>query len=384
MSLKKVTRRTTIALIQQEEPPLSTESKKSKNFWGNAIVSKMINKANNIKNKNHLNKANQFLAFWLKVANKKTLAKISQREISRLHTAKNFIIEQRLIPHFVIVTLGLIVALCNVVVARGAVDLYKLIPADPSSQVEIASSIDRFTPVIVSDANAVEQSVTSAVDPNSGVFALDVRTTSTQISQREEAQAPSVGPRTKNISYTVQDGDTLTGLAMKFNVKSSSIQFANNLSNANLIKPGDTLKIPPDGWEPTASQIAARNKNNTSSRTSTSSKNVTVSAAPGRVNNGYPYGWCTYYVATRRAVPTSWGNAGQWLNSAKRAGYSTGSTPVAGAIVVTRESWWGHVAYVESVCGDSFTVAEMNYKGWGVTSRRTMSAGDGVIKGFVY
>ena len=171
---------------------------------------------------------------------------------------------------------------------------------------------------------------------------------------------------------------------MRFNVKISSLQFANSLSNANLIKPGDTLKIPPDGWEPTASQLAAANKATAAKTTTKNTKGIVVDVKAGSSNNGYPYGYCTYYVATRRAVPSSWGNAGQWLGSAQRAGYSTGSTPVAGAIVVTRESWWGHVAYVESVDGDSFTVAEMNVKGWGVTDRRTISIGDSVIKGFVY
>ncbi|MDO8443881.1 MAG: CHAP domain-containing protein, partial [bacterium] len=79
-----------------------------------------------------------------------------------------------------------------------------------------------------------------------------------------------------------------------------------------------------------------------------------------------------------------WGNGGQWLNSAQRAGYSTGSTPVPGAIMVSSESFWGHVAYVESVDGDEFTIVEMNARGWGVTSRRTKNKNDRVIKGFIY
>lgn len=158
------------------------------------------------------------------------------------------------------------------------------------------------------------------------------------------------------------------------------------MSNVDLIKPGDTLKIPPEGWEPTAAQIAAANKNSskTLAGTTKNSKGITVNLRAGSSSNGYPYGYCTYYVAVRRSVPSSWGNAGQWLGSAQHAGYATGSTPVAGAIMVSRESWWGHVAYVESVNGDTFTVAEMNYAGWGVTSRRTVNAGNSVIKGFIY
>ena len=46
---------------------------------------------------------------------------------------------------------------------------------------------------------------------------------------------------------------------------------------------------------------------------------------------------------------------------------------------------YGHVAVVESVGADgSVVVSEMNYAGWGVTSRRTINVGNSVIKGFIY
>ena len=75
--------------------------------------------------------------------------------------------------------------------------------------------------------------------------------------------------------------------------------------------------------------------------------------ASGSCGNHFAYGFCTYYVATRRCVP--WlGNAGSWYIAARQMGYKEGRTPVAGAIVV----FWpgvdgvsseGHVAYVEAV-----------------------------------
>ena len=336
-----------------------------------------------MKIKNYLDKGTQFLAFGLRQLDRETLVKIPQSGINQLKYAKNFIVEHRLAPHFTLVFLGLIVALCNVLVARGAEQLYTLIPADPQSQVAIATSIDRFTPLIPSDATSVEKFVTLPTSSESSGFAIDVKTTETIKSERPEEKIAE-GPRTKNLNYTVEAGDTLSTLAMKFNVKMLSIKFANDITNIDLIKPGTALKIPPEGWEPSAKEIAAKEKKLATTKKTTSSKGIVVSAKAGSKYNGYPYGYCTYYVATRRAIPTSWGNAGQWLSSAKRAGYSTGSEPAAGAVVVTRESWWGHVGYVESVSGDSFTISEMNYNGWGVVSRRTLSAHDVVIKGFVY
>jgi surface antigen len=99
----------------------------------------------------------------------------------------------------------------------------------------------------------------------------------------------------------------------------------------------------------------------------------------------FPYGYCTYYVSQHRFVPWS-GNAIAWLSGAQSYGYATGKTPQAGAILVTTEGGWtGHVALVNSVNDDgSFTVSEMNYKGFGVTSSRTVPANYGRILGFIY
>lgn len=98
----------------------------------------------------------------------------------------------------------------------------------------------------------------------------------------------------------------------------------------------------------------------------------------------FPYGYCTYYVAQKRFVPWS-GNAGTWLSGARAAGYETGKVAQPGAIMVTSEGGSvGHVAYVESVSGDKVTISEMNFKGFGVVSTRTISAGSGFIKGYIY
>lgn len=368
-------------MISPEEPPLKRGKSKKQKFQRVVWLEKIITPGRRAKIKNQLNRGEQFLASGSKLVQKDTLSKAALSVANRIKYAKNFIVERRLLPHFVVLALGLIVALCNVIVARGADNLYDLIPADPSSQVSVTASINRYTPLIPNSASAVEKLVSTPTDSSTGVFALDVKTTATQITEQPQESAQSQGPRTKNLMYTVEAGDTLTGLAVRYNVKTTSIKFANNISNVDLIKPGVVIKIPPDGWEPSAKEIAAKNK--TTVKTA-STKGITVRAGAGSKYNGYPYGYCTYHVAAKRAVPSSWGNANQWLGSARRAGYSTGSTPVPGAIVATSESWWGHVAYVESVSGNSFTVSEMNYKGWGVTSSRTMSLGDSVIRGFIY
>lgn len=91
-----------------------------------------------------------------------------------------------------------------------------------------------------------------------------------------------------------------------------------------------------------------------------------------QTGNGYSYGQCTWYVASRRAVPGNWGNAANWYYGAQSSGFATGITPQPGAIGVERGI--NHVVYVEAVLGDTVTVSEMNFVGWNVKSFRTAPA----------
>ena len=98
----------------------------------------------------------------------------------------------------------------------------------------------------------------------------------------------------------------------------------------------------------------------------------------------FPYGQCTYYVASRRNV-TWGGDAWMWFNAAHAAGRPEGQVPVVGSIMVTWESWVGHVAYVVKTNPDgTFVVQEMNVRGWGVVDERTVVPGKTQIIGFIY
>lgn len=45
--------------------------------------------------------------------------------------------------------------------------------------------------------------------------------------------------------YTIQDGDTLSTIAEKFDVSVNSILWSNESARMKILKPGDTLRIPP-------------------------------------------------------------------------------------------------------------------------------------------
>lgn len=235
----------------------------------------------------------------------------------------------------------------------------------------------------------------------------------------------TAGSATRDITgYTVQPGDTLSGIASKFNITSATIKWANGLDDADSIRPGQALTILPvtgllytvQSGDTADSLAAAYNANAAQILSFNNAEKglapglkiiipdgtkadapkpaqlaVPASRSTGRVAgaatvaphltsyfggaNGYAFGYCTYYVASRRSVPAYWGNANQWYYNAQASGFSVGSTPVPGAIAWTGAGYYGHVAYVESVSGGMVTVSEMNYNGnWNRVTSRTVSA----------
>jgi len=238
--------------------------------------------------------------------------------------------------------------------------------------------------------------------------------------------------------YEVQSGDNLGSIANKFGITVNTVLWANDIEDMNTIMPGDKIFILPIAglthivksgdtiekiateYEADANKIISFNslpangelkegeeivipggqkevpQNNNANNTTIAERQYATPSGgtpsvsgwkdlDGKAGTGhtFPYGYCTWYVAQRRYVPWG-GNAGTWLYQAKLRGYKTGKDPKKGAILVTSESWWGHVAVVEKVGKGTITVSEMNYKGWGKTSTRTISTNNRVIKGYIY
>jgi len=94
-----------------------------------------------------------------------------------------------------------------------------------------------------------------------------------------------------------------------------------------------------------------------------------ASFSPNYGFNGYDYGYCTYYVASRIPVPSNWGNANTWDNYARvTPGWAVSLTPSVGAVAQTDRGSEGHVAVVEAVSADGSMIkySDMNgLAGWG-------------------
>jgi surface antigen len=174
--------------------------------------------------------------------------------------------------------------------------------------------------------------------------------------------------------YAVSGNETLEELASRFQSSANLIDSFNQLEGKPLAA-GQKLIIP-DGVKPAP---ADPDPAPVARLASVAAKPVRTIASfkPSFGSNGYTRGYCTYYVASRRGVPSSWGNASQWYYNAIASGYAVGSSPRPGAIAQTSGGWggYGHVAYVEGVSGGMVTVSEMNYNGgWNRVSRRTVPA----------
>ncbi|MAF20377.1 MAG: hypothetical protein CMI55_01705 [Parcubacteria group bacterium] len=223
-------------------------------------------------------------------------------------------------------------------------------------------------------------------------------------------------------TYVVQTGDTSSAVAASFGLKTNTLLWANDLKETSLIRPGNELTILPlnglihrvrDGdtigaiatkYEANTEKIIAFNDLPADGAIQINEKlvipdgqmpapvqRVTRSTYVASSSNGsrvFPYGQCTWYIAQKRKVTWS-GHAKAWLANARVAGYSTGSAPQVGAIMVMSEGGWvgrryGHVAYVESIQGEWITISEMNYTCFACKSVRTIKISDRRIRGYIY
>lgn len=106
----------------------------------------------------------------------------------------------------------------------------------------------------------------------------------------------------------------------------------------------------------------------TPSNSSSSSSSLSSSAASNNARydaSSYPVGECTWGVKSQLSwVGPYWGNANQWVASARAEGFSVGTTPQVGAVAVWVGGAYGHVALVTAVeSSTNIQVSESNYMG---------------------
>lgn len=265
-------------------------------------------------------------------------------------------------------------------------------PLDEVSSADIAVHIARMANVAeVTSVTNLADSINAqmAITPADNTVVAKPQIVATALKSRRDIQ-----------KYVTKDGDTVSGLATKFGVTSNTIRWSNGLGNGETIPVGKEIWVLPgvngivltaqagdtplslaNRYQANKDQIIAYNDAEISGLP-VGQKIIVPDgmqvARPAAINfafgfaatygyNGYDYGWCTWYVANRRAeigrpVPSNLGNAYSWYILAQRAGLPVGSLPVVGAVAVNSSG--NHVSVVEVVNPDgSFWVSEMNSRG---------------------
>jgi LysM repeat protein len=239
---------------------------------------------------------------------------------------------------------------------EGGVKIYEVKSGDTVSSIAVAHNITVNTILWSNELDDID-----SIKPGDKIFILPVA----------------------GLSYTVKSGDSLDIIANKYKADKNKIISFNDLPANGELKIGEQIIIP-DGQKELVAPTTIPPRNPIAARPyEPFVPSGTVLSGRAGTGHKFPYGYCTWYVAQKRYVPWG-GNAGTWLYHAKSTGYSTGKTPRLGAIMVSSESWWGHVAIVEKINGNSITISEMNYKGWAKKSLRTLDARSRVIKGYIY
>jgi N-acetylmuramoyl-L-alanine amidase len=298
-------------------------------------------------------------------------------------------------------------------------------PLDQLSSADIAVHIARA-------ANLDEsQAVTNKADTVNAQQA--VSSANQSVIAKPQVVSDGLKSRKDIQTYTVAPGDTVSTVATKFGITSDTIRWSNNISGENLTAGNQILISPVNGIiyqvkaGDTADSLASKYHSNVdlliamndaeigglpvgqniiipggspatvaTSRLTPANTALSGGFAWGGYaavygSNGYDYGYCTWWAASRRAqigrpVPSNLGNASTWKVLAQRAGFGVGNVPAAGAVIWTPpRDYYGHVGFVESVNPDgSVLVSEMNVAGWGRTSTKTLSAEQAAAYSYIY
>jgi N-acetylmuramoyl-L-alanine amidase len=292
--------------------------------------------------------------------------------------------------------------------AAGALD--ELSSADIAVHVAKLTNLPQ-TPSVTNKADTVNAQL--AVTPADDTVVAKPQVVATELKSYKDIQ-----------NYTTVQGDTIPSIAAKFGVTSDTIRWSNGLQGDNVqagkvlviapvngivyeVKAGDTIDSIAAKYKANRDQIIADNDAETTglkvgSKILIRDGSVTPVAARGFSGaargfawgggavyggNGYDYGYCTWYVKNRRPdLPNNLGNASTWRVLAQRAGFAVGNVPQAGAVIWTPpRDYYGHVGYVESVNADgSVNISEMNVRGWGVRSTKTLSAEEAARYSYIY
>lgn len=253
-------------------------------------------------------------------------------------------------------------------------------PLDELSSTDIAVNLASMA--------RLEETTAVANQADGQATQLAVLPSDTQVIAKPQIVSTNLKSKDDIEVYTVSAGENVASIAAKFGVTSDSIKWSNNLSS-DVVGAGRQLLIPPvngivytvrvgdtpdslaNAYGTSKDRIVAFNDAEIEGLVvgeqiliPDGKKQAPVYRSFVYGSNGYVRGYCTYYAASRVSIPTSWGNARNWADSAKiTPGWTVNSVPRPGAIGQTKRGHpLGHVAIVEEVSADGTQIiySDMN------------------------
>ncbi len=191
--------------------------------------------------------------------------------------------------------------------------------------------------------------------------------------------------KTINNEVTVKSSATITSTPTAF---ASAVKVNHFVSNPINKTNGDqtalTAKPLTRTIDSAAEEAVAVQSQRTTNRRLALNSRLVATTTRSIGSNRFTSGYCTDWAARQTGWVDWHGNAKTWGSNAAANGHKVGKEYAAtGAIVQTRESSYGHVAYVKEVKGNQVIISEMNYKGRGVVSERTLNINDPKIVTFI-
>jgi N-acetylmuramoyl-L-alanine amidase len=192
-------------------------------------------------------------------------------------------------------------------------------------------------------------------------------------------------PPIAGVALLSRRGDTIIKLAKRYQVDAASVADFNRLRLAlDARLPAGLELVVPAGRGPDLAPAAPSSRPAAGFRGAGYTLLGVVPDVPVVAGNRFAFGNCTYYVYNRRPIPWQ-GDAWAWYGNSQAMGFSTGHSPRPRSIMVTWESGYGHVAYVDSVNPDgSWVVSEMNWVAFNTVDRRLIRPGGVPLIGFIY